>query len=115
MIYVVILCVYDFWVGGKIKWGVYLVLIIILFFCYENLRCGVFLFLWFYNLFKGREIFCFGLNELMSGVTFIYIERVLMNFIKLKSVLDKVFLSFKLKFVDFLGDDEYCVYYIFMR
>ncbi|XP_068743775.1 uncharacterized protein [Montipora capricornis] len=115
MIHVVISCAHDFQVGGKIKRGVYLVSIIILLFCHENLKCGAFLLLWFYNLFKDREIFCPGLNELMSGVTFIYIERVLMNFTKLKSALDKAFSSLKLKLVDFPGDDEYCAHHIFMR
>ena len=108
----------DLWFGREVKQTAY-VLLLISFCSYDvNLQWVAFSLLWFYNLNKYSEIGqCSGIfHESYNGVTVLFIEKVILNFYKLRSALDKKFSSLKLKLLDFSGDEEYSTYHhIFVR
>ena len=107
--------VLDLRIRGEIKCGIYVLLLSLLYF--EMLNWIVFSLLWFYDLYKFWETFSpVVINEPRIGFIFIVIKRVLLNFPKLKSALDKAFSSLKLKLLDISGERGYCAYHhIFMR
>lgn len=112
---------YDFWVGGVVKQAVYILLLLISFSSYDiNLRWVPFSIIWFCNLYKNAEYhycYCSGVfTEPCTGVTILCIEKVMLNFSKLRIALEKKFSSLKLKLLDFSGNNEYSTYQpIFMR
>ena len=54
--------------------------------------------------------------ETQASFTFVFIEKVMLNFQKLKTALHGKFSSLKLKLLDFSGDKEYYAYHhVFMR
>ena len=56
------------------------------------------------------------MRETQATFTFIFIEKVVLNFQKLKSALHSQFTHLKLKVLDFSGDKEYYAYHhIFLR
>lgn len=55
-------------------------------------------------------------RETQATFTFIFIEKIALNFQKLRRALNSTFSSLKLKILDFSGDEEYYAYHhIFMR
>ena len=112
---------YDFWVGGVAQRAVYILLLLISFSSYDiNLRWVAFSLIWFCNLYKNAEYhycYCSGVfTEPCTGVTILCIEKVMLNFSKLRLALEKKFSSLKLKLFDLSGNREYSTYQpIFMR
>ena len=76
----------------------------------------------FHSLYKDWDIF-FPFHEILTNVrktqaifTFIFIEKVMLNFHKLRRALQDTFSSLKVKILDFSGDEEYYAYHhIFLR
>ena len=92
---------YDFWVGGVAQRAVYVLLLLISFSSYDiNLRWVAFSLIWFCNLYKNAEYhYCHCscvFTEPCTGVTILFIEKVMLNFSKLISALEKKFSSLKL-------------------
>ena len=55
-------------------------------------------------------------RETQASFTFIFIEKVMLNFQKLRKALQDMFSSLKVKILDFSGDEEYYAYHhIFLR
>lgn len=109
----------DLQVGRHIKQVAFGVLLIS-FLSYDvNFQWVAFSLLWFYKLYMNSEnnCHCFGIfSEPCTGVTILFIEKVIMNFSKLRSALDKKFSNLKLKLLDFSGGKDYSTYHhIFMR
>ncbi|XP_044171234.1 uncharacterized protein LOC114975981 [Acropora millepora] len=107
----------DHWFGREVKQTAYILLLIS--FCSDdvNMECVAFSLLWFYSLNKYSEIHCSDIfRESCNGVTILFIEKVILNFYKLRSAMNKKFSSLKLKLLDFAGDVEHSTYHhIFVR
>ena len=57
-----------------------------------------------------------NVRETQASFTFIFIEKVMLNFQKLRKALQEMFSSLKVKILDFSGDEEYYAYHhIFLR
>ena len=55
-------------------------------------------------------------RETQASFTYIFIEKVMLNFQKLRKALQDMFSSLKVKILDFSGDEEYYAYHhIFLR
>ena len=75
-----------------------------------------------YTLYKDWDNMFFLINDIVNiretqaCFTFIIIEKVLLNFQKLRKALHDMFSNLKLKILDFSGDEEYYAYHhIFLR
>ncbi len=77
----------------------------------------------FYTLYKDWDTMFFLIHDIVNDVretqayfTFIFIEKILLNFQQLRRALHDMFSSLKLKILDFSGDEEYYAYHhIFLR
>lgn len=57
-----------------------------------------------------------NVRETQASFTFIFIEKIMLNFQKLRKALQDMFSSLKVKILDFSGDKEYYAYHhIFLR
>lgn len=76
-----------------------------------------------HSLYKDWDNTFFLFHETLTNVretqaifTFIFIEKVMLNFQKLRKALHDMFSSLKVKILDFSGDEEYYAYHhIFLR
>ena len=77
----------------------------------------------FHSFYKDWDNFFFlfhepfvNVRETQATFTFIFIEKVMLNFQKLRRALQDMFSSLKVKILDFSGDEEYYAYHhIFLR
>lgn len=83
--------------------------------CFAGWACHTLYKDWDNMFFLFNETFT-NVRETQASFTFIFIEKVMLNFQKLRKALQDTFLSLKVKILDFSGDEEYYAYHhVFLR